>query len=153
MFEAIRHGTSIGKSIEVPDDAVVELDLDIVDTAVDAVLHAGFLRALLMPRFMEVLLRIPAPARRLFLDAAIGAEDLQVLDDFPLLGFSTDTPFVLIGHPSRCQIFRYLLARYRGITREIAEVSDPEDVDRLAILGGVAIAQRAGQLSQVISSR
>jgi len=152
MFEAIRHGTSIGKSIEVPDDTADDLDLDIVDTAVDAVAHAGFLRALLMPRFMEVLLRIPAPARRLFLDAAIGAEDLQVLDDFPLLGFSTDTPFVLIGHPGRCHIFRYLLARYRGVTAEIFEVSDPEDVDRLAILGGVAIARRAGYLSGIAPS-
>jgi 2-dehydro-3-deoxygalactonokinase len=149
VFEAIRHGTSIGKSIEAPEADPDTLDIEVVDTAYDAVVHTGFLRTLLMPRFMDVLLGIPAPMRRLFLDAAIAAEDLQVLRDFPLLGFAADTPFVLIGHPARCRIFHYLLSRYRGVTREISEISDTEDVDRLAILGAVAIARRAGYLSEV----
>lgn len=149
LFEAIRQGTSIGKSIETPETEPEASDLSVVDIAYDAVAQAGFLRSLLMPRFMDVLLNIPAPLRRRFLEAAIAAEDLQVLRDFPLLGFRTDTPFVLIGHPSRCAIFRHLLARRRAITREISEVSNTEEVDRLAILGAVAVAQQAGYLSQV----
>jgi len=153
LFEAIRHDTSIGKSVEAPDTALEEIDTEIVDAAFDAVAHAGFLRALLMPRFMEVLLRIPASSRRLFIDAAIGAEDLQALRDFPLLGFATDTPFVLVGHPARCRIFRHMLGRHYGVAREIREVSDPDQVDRLAILGAVAIAQRAGYLYQVTPAR
>jgi 2-dehydro-3-deoxygalactonokinase len=96
---------------------------------------------------MVVLLGIPAPLRRLFLDAAIATEDLQALRDFPLLGFATETPFVLIGPPPRCSIFRHLLTRYRGASRQISEISNAEDVDRLAILGAVAIAQRAGYLT------
>jgi len=60
-----------------------------------------------------------------------------------------DTPFVLVGHPARCRIFRYILSRHYGVTREICELSDPEQVDRLAILGAVTIAQRAGYLPQV----
>lgn len=152
VFEAIRHGTSVGKSVEAPDTASEELDTEIVDAAVDAVAHAGFLRTLLMPRFMEVLLGIPAPLRRLFIDAAIAAEDLHALRDFPLLGFDADTPLVLVGHPARCRIFRYILYRHYGVTREICELSDPEQVDRLAILGAVVIAQRAGYLSQVTFS-
>jgi 2-dehydro-3-deoxygalactonokinase len=149
LFEAVRAGTSIGKSIEVTDNGSQEIDSDIVDAAFDAVAHAGFLRALLMPRFMEVLLGIPAASRRLFIDAAIGAEDLLALRDFPLLGFASDTPFVLVGHPTRCRIFRYMLGRHYGATCEIREVSDPDEVDRLAILGAVTIAQRAGHLSSV----
>jgi len=152
VFEAIRQGTSIGKSIEVPEGASIDVDPETVHAAVDAVAHAGFLRVLLMPRFMEVLLATPAPTRRLFLDAAIGAEDLRALDEFPHLGFAADTPFVLIGSRPRCQMFRHLLTRYRRITRDISEVSDPEEVDRLAMLGGVAIAQRAGHLSGVVLS-
>jgi 2-dehydro-3-deoxygalactonokinase len=152
LFEAIRQGTSIGKSIEVPDGSSEDLNLDVVDAAVDAVTHAGFLRVLLMPRFMEVLLSTPAPMRRLFLDAAISAEDLRVMSEFPHLGFAADTPFVLIGPRPRCRIFRHLLARYRRVTAEISEVSDSEDVDRLAILGGVEIARRAGYLSQIAPS-
>lgn len=149
VFEAICQGTSIGKSVEAPETKCDELDIGIVESAYDAVVHAGFLRALLMPRFLEVLLGVPAPLRRLFLDAAIAAEDLHAFRDFPLLGFAPDAPVVLIGAPARCRIFRYLLGRYHGLTWEIREVSDAEEVDRLAILGGVAIAQRAGHLSQV----
>lgn len=147
LFEAVRQSTSIGKSVEAPDAASEAIDTDIVDAAFDAVAHAGFLRALLMPRFMEVLLGIPAASRRLFMDAAIGAEDLQALRDFPLLGFATDTPFVLVGQPARCRIFRYMLGRHYGATCEIREVSNPDEVDRLAILGAVAIAQQAGYLT------
>jgi 2-dehydro-3-deoxygalactonokinase len=146
VFEAIRNATSIGKSIEAPEAEADGLDTEVVDTAYDAVVHAGFLRTLLMPRFMEVLLGVPAPARRLFLDAAIGTEDIQVLRDFPLLGFAADTPFVLIGHTTRCRIFRYLLTRHIGLAQQIREVSEAEEVDRLSILGSVAIARRAGYL-------
>jgi 2-dehydro-3-deoxygalactonokinase len=153
LFEAIRHGTSIGKSIETPDTEPETADLTVVDIAYDAVTQAGFLRSLLMPRFMDVLLDIPAPLRRRFLEAAIAAEDLQVLREFPLLGFALDTPVVLIGPPPRCAIFRHLLTRYSGITREISEVSSTEEIDRLAILGAVAVAQQAGYLSRVPSFR
>jgi len=153
VFEAIRHGTSIGKSIEAPEAEPDNLDTEVMDTAYDAVAHAGFLRTLIMPRFMEVLLGVPAPARRLFLDAAIAAEDLRVLRDFPLLGFSSDTPFVLVGHATRCRIFRYLLTRYVGLTRDISEVSEAEEVDRLSILGAAAIARRAGYLEGVQGDR
>jgi len=149
VFEAIRQGTSIGKSIEAPETWATALDTAVVDTAYDAVIHAGLLRALLMPRFLEVLLGVPASARRLFLDAAIGAEDLQALREFPLLGFAGDTPFVLIGRATRCAIFRYLLTRYVGLAQEIREVSDADDVDRLSILGAVAVAHRAGYLEGV----
>jgi 2-dehydro-3-deoxygalactonokinase len=147
VFEAIRHGTSIGKSIEAPEVEPETLDTEVVDSAHDAVAQAGFLRTLLMPRFMDVLLGMPAPLRRLFIEAAIGAEDLQALRDFPLLGFAADAPFVLIGPRSRCWIFRHLLTRYRGATREISEISNSEDVDSLAVLGAVAIAKRAGYLT------
>ena len=152
VFEAVRHGTSIGKSVEVPDDLSADLDLDVVETAVDAVVQAGFLRVLLMPRFMEVLLATPAPKRRLFLDAAIAAEDLQVLSEFPHLGFAADEAFILIGPRLRCEIFRHLLSRSRGTTHEIHEVSVPEQIDRLAILGAVAIAQRAGCLPAAMAA-
>lgn len=150
VFDAIRQGTSIGKSIEGPEGGDgEELDMAVVDTAYDSTTHAGFLRTILMPRFMEVLLGIPAQTRRLFIDTAIGTEDLQVLRDFPLVGFSADTPFVLIGHASRCRIFRYLLTRYLGVTREIREITDPEEIDRLSITGAITIARRAGYLKRV----
>jgi len=154
LFEAIRQGTSIGKSVEAPElQDGDDLDLDVVDTAYDAVVEAGFLRTLLMPRFLEVLLHVPGPARRLFLEAAIGAEDLRALRDFSLFDFPTDTPFVLIGHTSRCRIFRYLLMRHCGIAREIRMITDAGEIDQLSIAGAVAIARRAGYLQEVKNAK
>jgi 2-dehydro-3-deoxygalactonokinase len=99
-----------------------------------------------MPRFMEVLLKVPAEIRRTFVEAAIAAEDLRVLEEFPLLGFPRDCPMILIGSPSRCQIFQELLARAEGAGHTVAAISAEEAVDRLSIDGAVAIARRAGWL-------
>jgi 2-dehydro-3-deoxygalactonokinase len=114
-------------------------------------MHAGLARTLLMPRFMDVLLQVPAPLRRLFLHAAIAAEDLLALRDFPLLGFSIDAPFVLIGHPTRCRVLRHLLARHGGVRREIREVTTSDEIDQLSILGAAAIAREGGYLKGVRS--
>ena len=147
VFEAIQQATSIGKSIAGEGEPEPK-DLALaVNTAFDAVRHAGFLRALLMPRFMDVLLGVPAEVRRTFVEAAIATEDLQVLQDFPLVGFSRDCPMVLIGSPRRCRVFREILMRAQESGPAIAEISTAEAVDRLSIDGAVAIARRAGWLT------
>jgi 2-dehydro-3-deoxygalactonokinase len=147
VFEAIRQATSIGKSITAegePDAGDLSLA---VKTAYEAVHHAGFLRALLMPRFMEVLLRVPAEIRRTFVEAAIATEDLRALQDFPLLGFPRDCPMVLIGSPSRCRVFQEVLALAAAAGPMVVEISAEEFVDRLSIEGAVEIARRAGWLT------
>jgi 2-dehydro-3-deoxygalactonokinase len=147
VFEAIHQATSIGKSIAAegePDPRDLALA---ANTAFDAVRHAGFLRALLMPRFMDVLLGVPAEVRRTFVEAAIAAEDLQVLQDFPLVGFPRDCPMILIGSPRRCRVFREVLTRALETGPGIAEINTVEAVDRLSIDGAVAIARRAGWLT------
>ncbi len=146
MFEAIQQATSIGKSIAAEGEPEPE-DLALAArTAFDAVRHAGFLRALLMPRFMDVLLGVPAEVRRTFVEAAIAAEDLQAMQDFPLVRFPRDCPMVLIGSPRRCRVFRELLVRALPAVA-VREISDAEAVDRLSIDGAVAIARRAGWLT------
>ena len=147
VFEAIQQATSIGKSIAAEGEPEPQ-DLALaVNTAFDAVRHAGFLRALLMPRFMDVLLKVPAEVRRTFVEAAIAAEDLQVLQDFPLVGFPQDCPMILIGSPRRCRVFREVLTRALETGLAIAEISAVEAVDRLSIDGAVWIARRAGWLT------
>ena len=148
VFEAIHQATSIGKSIAAEGEPEPK-DLALaVNTAFEAVRHAGFLRALLMPRFMEVLLGIPAAIRRTFVEAAIAAEDLNVLQDFPLVGFPRDCPMVLIGSPRRCRVFREILRRALEASPTLAEISVAEAVDRLSIDGAVAIARQAGYLPE-----
>ena len=147
VFEAILQATSIGKSITAEGEPDAK-DLPLaVKTAYEAVHHAGFLRALLMPRFMEVLLKVPAEIRRTFVEAAIVAEDLRALQDFPLLGFPRGCPMVLIGSPSRCRVFREVLALAAAAGPVVVEISAEDAVDRLSIEGAVAIARRAGWLT------
>jgi 2-dehydro-3-deoxygalactonokinase len=147
VFEAILQATSIGKSITAEGELDAK-DLPLaVKTAYEAVRHAGFLRALLMPRFMEVLLKVPAEIRRTFVEAAIAAEDIRALQDFPLLGFPRDCPMVLIGSPSRCRVFQEVLALAAAAGPVVVEISAEEAVDRLSIEGAVAIARRAGWLT------
>jgi 2-dehydro-3-deoxygalactonokinase len=151
LFEAIKERTFVGKSIAGPggNDAAYEdfFEPAVVEAAYDAVLHAGFLRALMMPRFMEVLLNEPWYIRRLFIDASIATEDLRALNDFNLLGFPSDTGFVLIGYKRRCRIFKYLLQKFYGI-KEVKEIVAEAQVDLLSIRGAVAIAGKGGYLKE-----
>ena len=148
VFEAIQTATSIGKSIAVPDGSPegAAFDADVVDAAYEAVVRAGFLRTLLMPRFLDVLLHAPAHARRLFIEAAIGVEDLKVLDEFPVVGFPTDAPFVLVGPPGRCQVFRHLLEAHGHTGKVVTCITEAEEIDRLSIYGATTIARAAGYL-------
>jgi len=146
-FEAIKERTFIGKSIASPDGKEDEdfFEPAVIDAAYDSTLNAGFLRTLMMPRFLEVLLKEPWYIRRQFIDATIVAEDLRALNDFDLLGLSKKATFVLIGYKRRCKIFKYLLQKYFGIT-EVKEIFEKDEVDMLSIRGAVTIAEKAGYL-------
>ncbi len=73
VYNAIKKETSIGKSLMPNNDSVPPdyFDLKVIESAYNAIEHAGFLRTLLMPRFMEVLLKNNWYERDLFLNAAI----------------------------------------------------------------------------------
>jgi 2-dehydro-3-deoxygalactonokinase len=148
VFEAIQAATSIGKSIALPDGCAEDdfFDAEVVDAAHEAVVRGGFLRALLMPRFLDVLLGAPVRLRRLFTEAAIGAEDLKALAEFPAAGFPARTAFVLVGQPGRCRPFRHLLETYHQPAGTVSCITDAEEIDRLSIHGAIAIAREAGYL-------
>jgi len=91
--------------------------------------NAGFLRTLMMPRFMEVLLKTKWYERELFFNTAIAAEDLIALNEFKIFDQSSEKcNFVLVGHKIRCKIFSYLLNKYYGITGNIKFIYDEEDI-------------------------
>ncbi len=148
LYEAVRTGTSVGKSIVPPNGDKMEeyFDSEVIDSAYDSVINAGFVRTLLMPRFLEVLLKAPWYVRRLFIEAAIAAEDLKTRNDFPIVDFPHNTDFVLIGQKRRCRIFNYLLRKYCGITGDIREIFEEDQVDMLSIQGAIHIAELAGYL-------
>jgi len=150
IYEAIKKETSIGKSIQEDKNQGIDefLNEDIIDIAYDSTKNAGFLRTLMMPRFMEVLLETSWFERELFLNTAIATEDLIVLNEFKYLNFSVNSNFILLGHKNRCNIFSYLLCKHYKIAKEnIKYIYGEEDISNLSIEGAIAIAQKAGYLT------
>lgn len=154
VFEAIKKETSIGKSI-APDELCPfpeYFDPKVVDSAYQAVKHCGFLRALIMPRFMEVLLKSPWYERELFVNAAISTEDLKVIEDFPMVGFPIENPyFLVVGDKNRCHLLEYLLNKYINTKKKIHLFYDKDQIDQLSINGAIEIVKRSGYLNDMLN--
>jgi len=145
IFEAIKKQTNVGKSIIGPESERNNdyFDIDIIRVAYDSLQNAGFLRSLLMPRFMEVLLKTKWYERELFINSVICADDLKVLNDFKLLDFSLiNNSFILIGHKIRCNILSYMLKECYKIKSEIKIISNKEEIDQLSIEGAITIVKK-----------
>lgn len=143
LYEAIVSSSAVGKS--VVGESRPRFDPEIADLACDAVHLAGFLRAVLMPRFMDVLLGQPASANRLFLTAAIVADDMRSISDFPLVGFDDCPDYVLLGHEDRCRCFTHFIQSRHG-GRVIKQIYGQSELDQLSITGAAAIVRKAGLL-------
>jgi len=148
VFEALVKETFIGKSVAPGDgspwDAEVPFHRETADLAYDIVGEAGLLRAFMMPRFMDVLLKTDWKRRRAFVESALAADDLATLRLFPRFGYPYGERIFLVGPAARCEIFHHYLTDKLGLASEILVVSDPEEVLRLAVLGALHLAARAG---------
>jgi 2-dehydro-3-deoxygalactonokinase len=146
VYEAIVKETSIGKSIRGADDFDEDryFDPEVLEAAYTWVGSAGFLRTLLMTRFLDTLLETRWYERKLFVEGAIAAEDLRAFGQLEALGFSRDTNFVLVGAPRRCAIYRHLFREKLGFRSDILTLSEEEAVDMLSITGAIRLAQMAG---------
>lgn len=140
VYDSIVRESAVSKSVMGTERA--EFDPQIADLAWEAVNSAGFLRAVLMPRFMDVLLHQKAPINRLFLTAAIVAEDMRSMNDFVSVGFDECSDYVLLGHETRCQCFEYYLQTYRN-GRVLTRIHEQAELDRLNIQGAALIASKA----------
>ena len=139
MYEAIKMQTAIGKSID--DENPDFYSDEIVDIAYDCVKNAGLLRTLLMPRFMEVLLDTEGFERRLFVEAALAAEDIKIFneaDNIP--GLNKDTDYIFIGHKLRCRIYEKF-ARQLGVKGNITSIWDKQEIDDFVVQGDVQISK------------
>jgi len=114
-------------------------DAGLVEEAWRIVSVAGLTRALLLPRFMQVLMRTRWFERRLFLEALIAGEDLRGLADLVGLGFPTTTPVTLVGPPTRCAVLGLLIGRSGAFRGPVTTLSDPEAVEGLGPAGALEI--------------
>jgi 2-dehydro-3-deoxygalactonokinase len=128
VYEAIVKETSIGKSIR-PDDEFNDsgyLDPQVLDAAYEWVQSSGFLRSLLMTRFLDTLLDTQWYERKLFVESAIAAEDLKATGQFEALGFPLKTDVVLLGNTRRCAIYEHYFKDKLGMTGKIATISEEQ---------------------------
>ena len=145
LFAAICKETFLASAVRAElDDACPPgfFDAAIVEEGYRIVTAGGLNRALLMTRFMQVLMRTHWYERKLFLESLIAGEDLRCLRDFEALGFPTRTSLYLVGAPDRCAVFRHLIQRHRIFLGPVVELSDPQGIDRLGLSGALALIQR-----------
>jgi len=145
VFEALLSSSSIGKSMQKDDDQPepAELDDQVIESAFHWIGETGLLRSLLMTRFLDVLMDTEWHQRRLFVEACIAAEDIKALGQYPRLGFGKDTPYILIGKPGRCELYKKLLGEKAGIHNQIETITDEKIVDSLSIQGALFLAKKA----------
>jgi 2-dehydro-3-deoxygalactonokinase len=141
FFNALKEATSVGKSIvpcdgEEPGGFSFE---EIVGIAKECVENAGFIRTMLMPRFMQVLLKSDSTERALFTNAAIAVDDIKAFREFSAQGFGTDH-YIFFGHESRCNLYTSLIRQEFGDKIHIKSIYDDAVIADLTVKGSVAVA-------------
>ncbi len=143
LYEALVQHTFIGKSVKERDDFDYEhyFDCAVIDSAKDWVQRFGFLRSLIIPRILDILVGAKWWERKLFLEACIAAEDIDALNQFPAMQFPTDTGYVLIGKRRRSRIYEYLLRSVIRVEKDILFISDEDEIDLLGVKGAFYLAR------------
>jgi len=147
LYEAIMKETMIGKSlIENDNEKSGGYDFEeIVDIAKEVVSEVGLVRAMMIPRFMQVLLTTDYKERQLFIDSSIAADDIKIIQEFESQGYRSKT-FILFGHELRCKLYTYLIKEKYGDDINIISVYDPDKLGELTVKGAAAIAMRYNEL-------
>ena len=147
-YAAIKKETFIGKSIapETAFDNSTYFDEETVDNAVHWCEKTGFIRSLMMPRFLDTLLKTEWYERELFVESLIAAEDMAALNVFDELGYPVNTDYILIGSPRRCMIYEHILKQKIGQSGSVHRITKTEEIDSLSIHGVINLAKRKGIL-------
>ncbi|MDD5621884.1 MAG: 2-dehydro-3-deoxygalactonokinase [Actinomycetota bacterium] len=145
IYEAIKKQTFIGKSITHNDYGVVDdfFSAKLLKIALESVENAGFLRSLMMPRFMEVLMDTTSYEREFFVNAVISSEDIKILHEAKkLMGFDiNNAPVILIGNKTRCRIFKELL-KINKLNLSVRSICDNDSIDEFVVEGGKMVVKQ-----------
>lgn len=144
---AVLEGTFVGKSVERRDSAEEMpedyFDPEIVRSASDWIHSVGILRALMFPRFLDVLLDTKWYERGLFYDALIAAEDMLAIKQLALFAEHPSNNYYLIGRPERCRLYSFIL-REQDPAAQVHIISNEAEIDALSIQGILMIARKGG---------
>lgn len=147
LYDAIINNTVVGKSVEQRDGEDQRPDgyfnESIINNAIEWIEEVGLVRALMFPRFLDVLLDTKWYERAMFLDALVAAEDMLAVKQLSAMAETAVERFTLIGQKERCRLYSFILQR-RFQKAVISSISDTTDVDRLSISGILNIMKKAG---------
>ena len=143
FYNALKDATSVGKSLaSVDGERKGRFSFEeIVGIAGECVEYAGISRTLLMPRFMQVLLKTDSDERNLFTNAAIAADDMKAFWEFRSQGYDTKN-YLFFGHESRCKLYEYLIKQKFGDDLKIESIYDKETIANLTVKGSIGVAGR-----------
>ena len=142
LYDAILNHSSIGKSLveKEGEPAGGYTYQELIQIACDCVANTGLGRTLLMPRFLQVLLKTNAWEREVFTNAAIAADDMKAFEDMRKRGLANDR-YIIYGHQNRCEMYQYMLRKFYGDNMEITCISDKDKIGKLTVLGCIAVAE------------
>ena len=144
---AILDNTFVGKSVEKRENAEEKpenyFDPEIVCHAARWIQEVGLVRALMFPRFLEVLLDTKWYERSLFFDALIAAEDMLAIQQIKMFAEKPSENYYLIGAPERCRLYAFIL-KEKQPDAVIHCITDTAEIDALSIKGILHIAARGG---------
>lgn len=142
VYAAILKQTFISASVATTpeEDALANLDPEIIDAACHSVQESGLLRTILMTRFLQFSFPTTAAQRKLFLESAMAGDDIKVFTNAQHQGFDFHGDIFLIGHAKRCAIYQHVIQKQLNIDSPLKIISDEEQIDLLAITGASAIA-------------
>ena len=145
FYESLIQGTFIGKCVlndEMQNDQFSEEE--ILDAAAKTIYHGGLLRAMMMPRFMQVLMHTTSNERKYFINAAIVSEDMKIIDEAIEEGFNINTDYYLFGNEQLCAIYEKLIKQKIGPSFEIISITDKDEIRDITIRGALEIVKRSG---------
>lgn len=147
LREAILVNTFVGKSVEKRDNAEDEsedyFDPEVVRNAAMWIREVGLVRALMFPRFLDVLLDTKWYERRLFFDALIAAEDMLAIKQLKMLTDKPSNNYYLIGRPERCRLYEFIL-KENDPQASVHCITDVNEIDELSIQGILMVARKGG---------
>lgn len=141
FYEAMISSTNIGKSIvdTEGEEAGGYSYEELIEIATDCVRSGGLCRTMLMPRFLQVLMKTNSTERRIFVDAAIAADDLNAFHEMDNQGYGVKH-YILYGQEDRCKMYALMLKKEFGNDLVVDTIYEKEAVDHLTIAGSCTVA-------------
>lgn len=139
LFAALRESTLIADSLpKASDIRLDEVNPEMARRGFQTVQEFGLLRAIFVPRLLDILLSTTPMDRLSFLEGALIASDFQCLPLVRRLGFPLER-LMVVGDPLRMALFRELLRGPAAFPGDVLTV-DAETMDQATLAGACALA-------------